>query len=178
MRGGGSRSPRAPGTGQCPGLPPDRPPLPGHTYRVQCSHLQHHAAERLPVCADVQVHKWVPGGGRGRIAGSTAAAGAGRGEAQRRGAWAGEQAEQAGAAAQRQHRGSVGKRERGEQREPHSKGPPRLGSGFRRSRAVTFIGPPTLRLRPLHASSPFGPVCERPLPASTGSAVSSCGPRR
>lgn len=93
-----------------------RPPCPVRRGPVQDAHLQHHAAERLPVRAHVQVHERVPGG-RGRVSGAAAAAaaaaGAERGEAQRRGARDREQTEQAGAAAQRQHRGCGSLRESG-----------------------------------------------------------------
>lgn len=78
------------------------PPPPAVQRGPVWPHLQHHAAERLPVGAHVQVHQRVPGGGGG-VAGAAAAAGAGRGEAQRRGARDRAQAEQVGAAAQRQH---------------------------------------------------------------------------
>lgn len=69
-------------------------------FQMSKPHLQHHAAERLSIGAHVQVHERVPGG-RVRAAGSAVAAGTGRGEEQRRGARAGEQTEQAGAATQR-----------------------------------------------------------------------------
>lgn len=99
----GPRSPGVPGTERGPNrfaLSPSR------AGRVQGPHLQHHAAEWLPIGAHVQVHERVPGGGV-RVSCSAVAAGASRGEEQRCGARAREQAQQAGATAQRQHRGRV-----------------------------------------------------------------------
>lgn len=137
------------------------------------AHLQHHSAERLPVGAHVQVHERVPGGSGG-VAGAAAATGAGRGEAQRRGARDRAQAEQAGAAAQRQHSdagrwGRVGTgdaRCKRRKRPRRSRAPGRVKSTPPRA---AFIGPAGSWPRPRHA--PSWPVRGRPLPASVGNAA-------
>lgn len=145
------------------------------------AHLQHHAAERLPVGAHVQVHERVPGG-RGRVAGAAAAAaaaaaGAGRGEAQRRGARDGEQAEQAGTAAQRQHRGCGSAWESGGRSGGGgSDGYARRDWSPPRPRAAVFIGRAGLEAPPPPAlPAPSGPVRGRPLAALAGGTAGRLG---